>query len=103
MMFSDSENIEPDLVGVLDLLNQMTQALRRAERPAGVIVRRRKTINADLKASLQWSVLFGARSGAPVDSSCLNREIYSGPRREVGRLPARYFICERNSVVRIRA
>ncbi len=25
-----------------------------------------------------------------------------GPRRELGRLPACYFVCERNSVVRIR-
>ena len=56
MMFSNSENIESDLVGVLDLVNQVTQALRWAQRTAGVIVRCRKTINADLNASLQWSV-----------------------------------------------
>ena len=56
MMFSDSEDIESNLVGVLDLLDQVTQALRWAQRPAGVIVRRRETINADLNASLQWSV-----------------------------------------------
>src|SRR5258708_25966087 len=30
------------------------------------------------------------------------REIHSGPRREPGRLPACYFVGERNSVVRIR-
>src|ERR1700730_5695530 len=41
-------------------------------------------------------------TGAPVDLSCLYREIHAGPRREAGRLPARYFVGERNSVVRIR-
>ena len=39
-----------------------------------------------------------ARLGARVD-----REIHSGPRGELGRLPARYFVRERNSVTRIRA
>jgi hypothetical protein len=30
------------------------------------------------------------------------REIHSSPRRKLDRLPACYFVCERNSVVRIR-
>jgi hypothetical protein len=34
---------------------------------------------------------------------CLNRDIQSGPRRELGRLPACYFVCERNFVTRIGA
>src|SRR6266513_3516402 len=34
--------------------------------------------------------------------SILSREIHSGPRCELGRLPACYFVCERNSVGRIR-
>ena len=41
MMFADAEDIEPELVGVLDLLDQVMQALRWGERPAVVIVRRR--------------------------------------------------------------
>src|SRR6202023_276965 len=37
-----------------------------------------------------------------MQSSCLDWEIHSSPRRELARLPARYFVCERNFVVRIR-
>src|SRR5258708_6058817 len=33
---------------------------------------------------------------------CLNRDIQPSPRRKRGGLPAGYFVCERNSVVRIR-
>src|ERR1700693_1236191 len=55
-----------------------------------------------IKVSLLACVLCVIETGAPVDLSCLYREIHSGPRREVGRLPARYFVCERNSAVRIR-
>jgi hypothetical protein len=32
----------------------------------------------------------------------LDRDIQSSPRRKLGRLPACYFVCERNSVGRIR-
>src|SRR5712671_3889210 len=39
---------------------------------------------------------------APVKSRCLNREIHSGPRRKLARLPARYLVGERNLVVGIR-
>jgi hypothetical protein len=67
----------------------------------------RELISRDGGSELHKALLLGLRSlsndtGAPVDLSCLYREIHSGPRREVGRLPARYFVCERNSVVRIR-
>jgi hypothetical protein len=63
MMFSDSEDIESHLVGVLDLLNQVTEALRCAQRPAGVIVRRRETINADLNGNVHGSSCQGATGG----------------------------------------
>ena len=33
----------------------------------------------------------------------MDREIHSGPRGELGRFPAYYFVRERNAVARIRA
>src|SRR6266446_10615181 len=39
-----------------------------------------------------------SRSCMPI----LDRDIQSSPRRKLGRLPACYFVCERNSVGRIR-
>jgi len=48
MVFSDSEDIESNLVGVFDLLDQVTQTLRWTQRPAGLIVRCREAINAEL-------------------------------------------------------
>ena len=60
MMFADSEDIESDLIGVFDLLEQVAQALRWTDRTAGVIVRRREAINADLHS---WPPPFGLRDG----------------------------------------
>jgi MarR family 2-MHQ and catechol resistance regulon transcriptional repressor len=60
MVFADPEDVESNLVGVLDLLDQVMQALCRAERPTGVVVRRRETIDADLKASVHLCVLGAA-------------------------------------------
>jgi len=53
VVFSDSKDIEPDLIGELDLFDQFAQALRWGERPAVLRVCRGKTINADLNGSLQ--------------------------------------------------
>jgi hypothetical protein len=41
-------------------------------------------------------------SWSQVHLRCLNRDIPSGPGRKLARLPAGYFVRERNSVVRIR-
>jgi hypothetical protein len=57
MMLSDSEDVESNLVRMLDLLDKVAQALRCAERAAGVIVRRREAINANLHLCLPLSVL----------------------------------------------
>jgi hypothetical protein len=46
-MFSDSEDIQSNLIGELDLLDQVAQALRFIDRPAAVIVRRREAIDPD--------------------------------------------------------
>jgi hypothetical protein len=48
MVLSDSEDVESDLVGVFNLLDQVTQTLRWTQRSAGLIVGRRETINAEL-------------------------------------------------------
>jgi hypothetical protein len=46
-VLADSEDIEPNLVGVLDLLDQVTETFRWAELAAAVSVRRREAINSD--------------------------------------------------------
>src|SRR6266550_4011055 len=51
MVFSDSEDIQSDLISVFDLLDQVTQALRFTERSTGVSVRGREAINSDLHSS----------------------------------------------------
>ncbi len=48
VMFADSEDIEPNLIGVLDLLDQVAQTLCRTELPAGLSVRCCKTVYANL-------------------------------------------------------
>ena len=48
MVLADSEDIEPNLVGVFDLLDEVAQALRCAERPAAVRVRGGEAIDSDL-------------------------------------------------------
>src|SRR5258708_7134138 len=47
VMFADSKHVEPDLVGVFDLLNQIAQALRPADREAGVVICCRETIDSN--------------------------------------------------------
>jgi hypothetical protein len=47
-MLSYSEDIEANLIGQLDLLDQVAQPLRCAKRSARVSVRGREAINADL-------------------------------------------------------
>src|SRR5438132_4753438 len=68
----------------------------------------REQISRDGGSDLHKALLLGLRclcndTGAPVDLSCLYREIHSGPRRKLGRLPAGYFVGELNSAVQIRA
>jgi hypothetical protein len=53
MVFSDSKHIQSNLVGLFDLLDQVTEPLRRAERPARFSVRCRETIDAYLNVSLR--------------------------------------------------
>ena len=48
MVLADSEDIEPNLVGVFDFLDEVAQALRCAERPAAVRVRGGEAIDSDL-------------------------------------------------------
>lgn len=47
MVLADSEDIESNLIGVLDLLDQVAQTLRWTERSAGVGVRRGEAIDSD--------------------------------------------------------
>ena len=86
MVFADAKYIEADLVGERDRLEQLAEMFCGVDCPA-----RRvngcgyKTIYADLHCS----------------KGALSRKIHSGPRCELGRLTACYFVCERNSVERI--
>src|SRR6266853_2108067 len=97
MMLSYSEDIESNLVGELDLLDQVIQTLRWTQRFASVGVRRREAIDADLHPS----------RFPPPDSRFLpplpsDREILTRPCRKTRRLPAGEFVCKRNLLVGIR-
>ena len=46
------KTIESDLIGVLDLLDQVAQAVRRTDRAAGVVMRRCEAIDADLHQTI---------------------------------------------------
>ena len=52
MVLADSEDIQSYLIGVLDLLDQVSKTFRRADRTTGVIVRRREAVDSDLHYSL---------------------------------------------------
>src|SRR5437667_3041857 len=64
VVFADSKYVQANLIGMLDLLDQVAQTVRRAHGTAGVVVRRREAIDADLHLRPrlpQWSDL-GQRS-----------------------------------------
>ena len=48
MVLADSEDIETDLVGALDLLDDVSQSQRCVLGPAGFVERRRETVDANL-------------------------------------------------------
>ena len=48
VVLADSEDVQPDLIGVLDLLDQVAQPIRRRDLAAGVGVRGREAVDADL-------------------------------------------------------
>ena len=48
MVLADSEYVQPNLIGVFDLFDQVAQAIRWIFRAAGVIVRRGEAVNSDL-------------------------------------------------------
>src|SRR6185295_439705 len=48
MVFADSEYVQPHLIGVLDLLDQVQQTLRRADGQAALVVCRCEAVDSDL-------------------------------------------------------
>jgi hypothetical protein len=52
MVFADAEDVEARLIRVLDLLDQVLQAVLRTHGPAAVVERGCKTVNADLHQDL---------------------------------------------------
>src|SRR5256886_3826007 len=58
VVLADAKDVQPDLIGMFDLLDQVAQTIRHADRNAGVVVRRREAIDADLHLTPQPSLLF---------------------------------------------
>jgi hypothetical protein len=48
MMFADAERVHPDLVGVFDLLHELSQPLRRVHGAAVLVEGGGKTVNPNL-------------------------------------------------------
>jgi hypothetical protein len=48
MVLADAKDVQTNLIGMLDLFDQVAQPVRRAHRKAGLIVCRCKAINSDL-------------------------------------------------------
>jgi len=53
VVFADSEGIESDLVGKLDLFDEVLQSLRRTDRPGAVGMRRSEAVDSDLHLGLE--------------------------------------------------
>ena len=51
MVLTNAKRIHAELIGVLDLLDQVSKTFRRADRTTGVIVRRREAVDSDLHYS----------------------------------------------------
>jgi hypothetical protein len=51
MVLPNSKAVQPDLIGALDLFDQIPQPLRRVFGAAGFVERRRETINPNLHQS----------------------------------------------------
>src|SRR5690349_11180464 len=58
MMLADTVHIEPDLIGELDLLDEITQALRGSDRTTGLRIRGdlRERIDSDLHVGAPQSI-----------------------------------------------
>ena len=56
MVFADTEHIEPDLIGVFDLFDQVAHARRRIDGAAVLVERRSETVNPDLHLQVRLSV-----------------------------------------------
>src|SRR2546425_11035722 len=48
VMFTNAERVQADLVGMFDLLDQLSQTIRRIQRATVLVERRRETINTHL-------------------------------------------------------
>jgi hypothetical protein len=48
VVFADSKHGQSNLIGMFDLFNQVAQAVRQVDSKAGVVVRRREAIDANL-------------------------------------------------------
>jgi hypothetical protein len=51
VVLADPEDVQANLIGVLDLLDQVAEAIRWAGREAGVGVGRREAVDPDLQDS----------------------------------------------------
>src|SRR6266704_4028294 len=51
VVFADSECVQPDLIGMFDLLDKVAQTVRRADRKTVVVVCRGEAVNANLHLS----------------------------------------------------
>jgi hypothetical protein len=47
MVLTDTEHVQPDLIGVLDLFEQIVQTVRRTDRGAGLAYRGREAVDAN--------------------------------------------------------
>jgi hypothetical protein len=52
VVFADSKHVQANLIGMLDLFNQIAQAIRRAHRKTGVVVCRCEAIDTNVHLCL---------------------------------------------------
>jgi hypothetical protein len=58
VVLPDSKDVQPHLVGMFDLFDQVPHTVRRLDRTAGFVECRRETVNADLQR-VRLLVAFG--------------------------------------------
>src|SRR5258705_1687629 len=71
MMFADPERVQPDLVGVFDLLHELSQPLRRVDGAAVLVEGGGETVNPNLHRRYPQKKIDRSRTKAPIQSTTI--------------------------------
>jgi hypothetical protein len=73
-MFADPERVQPDLVGVFDLLHQLSQPFRRIHGAAVLVEGGSETVHPNLHQTCPQKKIERSRMNAPTHNSTIGRK-----------------------------